>query len=382
MTLFYIDPQSYNNLSMYDYSLLNPISDTHIVYYYNEQYQLPKLPGAEQYSIFNYSSKSGSLSKSWSYTKSIICILYKAIKEHPDIVHIQWIRLWIVDLLFVCLLRCFGIKIVYTAHNILPHNPKRFDRCKYYLYYHIISAIIVHTNNTKIKLAKHFNLKDSKINVIPHGILQNDVDYEVVLERQNVLQQQLGIKSSDIVFSCLGYQYAYKGVDLVAEVWRNTLGFNNSPNVHLLMVGKNRNVDPVVFDSIRDFSNVYILDEQIDDVDFDAYMRMSSVVLLPYKEISQSGLLFTAICAGVPTLVSNIGGLEDPMHYAQIGWSIGEPTYDNLLTAMTHLVGSPDEIRQVRENKEAFELVRSAYSWEKIAETTNQLYIKLSGKNS
>ncbi|MCQ2112655.1 MAG: glycosyltransferase family 4 protein [Bacteroidaceae bacterium] len=225
-------------------------------------------------------------------------------------------------------------------------------------------------------------MKDSKINVIPHGILQNDVDDVAVLDMQKILQQQLSIKLSDIVFSCLGYQYAYKGVDLVADVWRNTPSLCNNPNAHLLMVGKNRNVDASVFDSIKDIPNVYIMDEQIDDVDFEAYMRISSVVLLPYKEISQSGLLFTAICAGVPTLVSNVGGLEDPLQYAQIGWSIGEPTYDNLLSVMTHLIGSPEEIQQVRENKDAFRLVRSVYSWEKIAEKTSQLYMKLSGKNS
>ncbi len=382
MTLFYIDPQSYNNLSMYDYSLLSPINNAHIVYYYNEQYQLPKLPGTEQFSIFNYSSKSGSLSKAWSYTKSIAYILNRAIKERPDVVHIQWIRLWFVDMLFACMLRCIGVKIVYTAHNILPHNPKRFDKCKFYMYYHIMSAVIVHTNNTKVQLVEHFNMKDSKINVIPHGILQNDVDDVAVLDMQKILQQQLSIKLSDIVFSCLGYQYAYKGVDLVADVWRNTPSLCNNPNAHLLMVGKNRNVDASVFDSIKDIPNVYIMDEQIDDVDFEAYMRISSVVLLPYKEISQSGLLFTAICAGVPTLVSNVGGLEDPLQYAQIGWSIGEPTYDNLLSVMTHLIDSPEEIQQVKDNKEAFRLVRSVYSWEKIAEKTSQLYMKLSGKNS
>ena len=375
--VFFIDPQSYNNLSVYDYSLQKNMTDYSVVYFHNMLYECDKHDHVDYRSIFSYSSKKGKLAKVLGYCRSMMSICMAMIKERPDIVHIQWLRLWCLDYLFACLVKLMGIKLVFTAHNVLPHNPKRGDKWKYKLYYRLASAIIVHTRCTRSELINDFGVDETKINVIPHGMLDYQVNSVDVKKRCEELRARHNIKAGDIVFTCLGYQYKYKGVEMIVDVWDNVTELNSNPNIHLLIVGKNRNVDPAVFERLKCYSNAFFLDEQLSNLDFDAYMLLSSVTLLPYITISQSGLMFSALNSNIPILVSNIGGLTDPLQYANVGWNIGAPTYENLKTALLDLVADSGKIDNIVSSKEEFDKIRDVYSWNKISSLTSALYRRL-----
>ena len=75
------------------------------------------------------------------------------------------------------------------------------------------------------------------------------------------------------------------------------------------------------------------------------------MTLLPYRRISQSGVLFTALQLGVPVLVSDVGGLTDPLRYGAVGWSIGEPSVQSLSDAMVYLAEHPTELSNCRKNR-------------------------------
>ena len=174
-----------------------------------------------------------------------------------------------------------------------------------------------------------------------------------------------------MVFSCLGVQKAYKGTSIVIDTWANNTELNTNPDIHLLIVGRSHGID---YTPIIKFSNVYILDQMISDLDFDAYLHLSSVILLPYIKISQSGLLFSAVNQHIPVLVSDVGGLTEPLSYGNIGWNIGAPTKENLQNHMLELVRRPDVIEEIKNNRKEFDKVREVYSWESIGEKTSRLY--------
>lgn len=52
--VFYVDPMSYNNLSIYDCSLLKNIKGYDIYYYGSIHYDRDKLPGINYRLIFRY----------------------------------------------------------------------------------------------------------------------------------------------------------------------------------------------------------------------------------------------------------------------------------------------------------------------------------------
>ena len=73
-------------------------------------------------------------------------------------------------------------------------------------------------------------------------------------------------------------------------------------------------------------------------------------------------------------LVSDVGGLTEPLSYGNIGWNIGTPTKENLQRQMLELVRRPDEIEAIKNNSQEFDKVRKAYDWESIGEKTSSLY--------
>lgn len=371
MRIFYIDPQSYNNLSTYDLSLLKNVHGHDITYYYCDQYQLNELPGNRHKCYFHYNKKNNSIAKGLSYTWSILRIIRDVIVHKPDAIHIQWLRLWYIDYAFALLMHKIGIRLIFTAHNILPHVIKTNDQKHYKKYYELVDDIIVHNNRTRKEMAKLMELDENKIKVIFHGVFHTDMPKFEIEQRANELKKRLDIKPSDIVFSCLGVQKPYKGTQLVVETWAENPELNKNPNLHLLIVGRMHGIDLTPIEHIK---NVYILDKMISDLDFEAFLHLSSVILLPYLRISQSGLLFSSVKHNTPILVSDVGGLTEPLIFGKIGWNIGSPKKENLQNHMLNLIRTPNKIKEIKGNHEEFEKVSTAYSWESIGTQTAQLY--------
>jgi D-inositol-3-phosphate glycosyltransferase len=373
--LFYIDPQSYNNLSLYDKSLLEHVSDCEIHYFHNVKYQLSPISHVQHHACFSYSDLSG-VAKIWSYSLSMMKIVIGAYRLRPKVAHVQWFKFFPVDMLFVTLLHLLHCKVVYTAHNVLPHNPKKRDRFVYGWLYRHADAIIVHTNRSKVELMQLFDINGKKIQVIHHGMLPSATNPDEVHQRSETLQATLHTKEK-IVFASMGYQNSYKGIDLLSQVWTGNPELFNNDHLMLLIVGKVQDVD---VNPLRACRNVHVVDELVSDIDFDAYLSLASVVLLPYRNISQSGVLFTALQRNIPVLVSNAGGLTEPLGIAKVGWCMGAATKDNLEKAILDIIQHPDQLNNVADDVSAFNEVKAKYSWKEIGQQTSRLYSRLSSR--
>ncbi len=365
---FYIDPQSYNNLARYDHCLLSNI-DGEVVYFHNVKYQLGERPCKDSRAVFSYSDKRG-VRKLLSYAQSMCKVAWAVVRERPRVVHVQWFRLFAVDAPFVLLANLLGARVVFTAHNVLPHNPRRGDRRAYAWYYRTVDAIVVHTERSVDELQRLFGVASERIHVIPHGLLPQVDDENAVAQRMRELSANHSLHGK-IVFASLGYQNYYKGIDLIQDVWTAHEALCHGANCRLLVVGKVQNAD---VSRLQQCENAIVVDELVSDTDFEAYLRLATVALLPYRAISQSGVLLTALRAGVPVVVSDVGGLTDPLRYGKVGWCIGEPTAENLANTMLKLVSNPAATTAVSGDSQAFAAVSEAFSWHNIGYKTTQLY--------
>ena len=119
---------SYGNLGVYDFNLINNMKSNKIFFFGNINYDYKKFSNKITTSfIFSYSNKSNNFKKLTSYLSSMIILAKAVFVLKPRTIHIQWIKFWFVDLLFLLLLKIRNINVVYTAHNLLPHNLKKFD---------------------------------------------------------------------------------------------------------------------------------------------------------------------------------------------------------------------------------------------------------------
>ena len=376
MKIFFIDPMSYGSIAQYDRCLLNGVNDSKesfikIEYFCSYLNTFDYNDTIRSHKVFFYNKLPTSILKGFSYILSYLIIIAYAILIRPDCIHIQWIRKPVLDYRFLKLFQKFNIKVIYTAHNVLPHNNDNNNvRFVYSKYYKTVDTIIVHSDTTKKELIDIFNLPSEKIHVIFHGLLPNNLNEEQISNESCIIKRDLNIDNK-IVFSCLGVQSHYKGVDLIVDAWAKNKFLHNNPNIFLIIAGRSKDIN---FSEVSKFSNVHIEDCYLSDERYIAFLRISSATILPYRKISQSGALLTALNERTPVIVSHVGGLPDPLAMADIGWDIGDPTVTNIEKVLVNLSNNPSSMHKKKWDIEEWDKLFKDLSWKEIGRKTLLLY--------
>lgn len=368
--LVYVNPQSYRNLSLYDYSLLKGIENYKVIYCCNKQYDGPELVNIVYLPIFSYRQNMNLIVKIVSYFYSLLKLVSILKTERPDVLHIQWWKQWNLDYLFLALYKKYAKQIVFTAHNLVPHDSKKSMRNKCIKYYNRVDKIIVHDKNSKNELIKDFGIEEKKIGIIAHGILKFTVDEREVESVMNAYREKYQLKSK-LVFATMGGQSPYKGTDLICNAFASSDYLQNNKDLFLIIAGKGNIATQEFADR---FNNVLVADYELSNSEFQAIMRLADVLLLPYRRISQSGVLLTAIQNQIPFAVTPIGGLTEPFEIAHIGWIITSATVDSVKECMESLAYDIGSTKAVKYNQRNWNLVKDKYDWNNISHQTEEFY--------
>jgi glycosyltransferase involved in cell wall biosynthesis len=388
MRVFFIDPQGYGNLGNYDTSLLQQIVQPGVEVRFicnrkilDEEY-INVLNDLNNFSLepfFNYKASSSFLLKILSYSISYVRVAHSIINDRPDLVHIQWMKLPLVDISFVSFLKILGIPVVYTSHNFLPHKQTFLSFFFAKVACQSVNKVIVHSKATKDLLTHHFDCNSNKVCVIPYGKLNPP------LETSRCLQNSQSFKSTSnfrIKFSIIGSIRVDKGILEYLEVW--SCGLKSYKDilsmVELRIVGKwDSGYFSKVSKFIRDNSitGVFVDDRWLSNQDFEKEILDSDVCVLPYLSMSQSASLMTLISYKKPCIVSDVGGLPDPFHVAKIGWIFS--WQEDLRLIVEKAILKP--ILEIRSgwhpSLEEWEAIDKHFSWSKAGQATVSLYKEL-----
>lgn len=365
-TILFVDPMSYHNLALYDYNLLLHIKHKRLIFGCNKKFDL-SIPHTI-YHLFSYQEYT-LLRKILSYVFSMIKILVICEKMKVNLVHFQWLKFPFFDYIIIKILKYRKIKVVYTAHNALPHDSGKKYMWIYKLIYHEVDKVICHTHYAQVQLKYIFSLQNTV--VIPHGLLDlkllqedSDIDLNLISHLEN---------ADGIVFSFLGNISNYKGIDIVVETWLSSNALKKS-NAKLLIAGSG------VIPNIEKLSlceNVLLLNRMLNNNELQFCINHSDFILMPYKEISQSGLLLTVLTNRKKVIVSNLPPLIEPFEFISndLGYILEENTSDNLKAILEQILINRE--KGVLLSEKIFEELSEYYSWEKIGVKTLQLYTNL-----
>lgn len=379
MDVFFIDPQSYHGLEVYDKSLLDNVDENvNILFLCSSLLEAEEVGKGDNIiikKVFNYNSKHGVF-KLLSYCGSLLRIGRLVKKRRPKVIHIQWIRVPYIDLLFYRFIkRCYKVKIVFTAHNVVPHESNSREDKLYGKFYSIVDAIIVHEHRSKELLQKHFGVNPESIAVIRHGVLDLPTEPTLVQKEYDDIVSKHNIPDNAIVFSSLGLQSYYKGVDVLINLWNKHAKEFEDLSCHLILAGSFNGLST---ETINENDNVHVENSYVSNERLMAYMKRTDVALLPYREISQSGLLLTAIASKTPFMVTNVGGISEPLTIADVGWMIPRCDEEIIYEAMLNLAKNKNDILDKKfKNENAWKAVQKAYSWDSIGAKTSELYKSL-----
>lgn len=362
----FVDPQSYSNLEKYDLGVISSFKNINLTFYCSNLLETENINNCRVKKIFNYSRLNNSILKVISYLISLFNILCDLWSFNPNIIHIQWSRIVIVDYLFYGLLKIIfpKAKLVFTAHNIRPHNSTEIHFYFYKIIYKLFDLIIVHDNVTKLKLLGIY--PNLNIKVIRHGLLPlNDLKGSVGQDISNLDCRD------KLSFCFIGRGSHYKGLDLLISAWVKY--FSHLNNTQLIIAGK---IDSTIdISELASISNVKCIDRFVTDFELQYVLNNSDCCILPYRAISQSGVLLTALAAHLPIIVTNEGGLTQPFEVRDdIGIIIPELKESALRIVMENAIHDKKRIKQLKHDSDLWQDIEDYYSWENISRETQNAY--------
>ncbi|OFV83770.1 MAG: hypothetical protein A2W26_08670, partial [Acidobacteria bacterium RBG_16_64_8] len=238
---------------------------------------------------------------SWNFPR-----LLRAIRHNRyDVVHVQWIPLQEKQSIFMSRLRAAcgraSIPLVFTAHNVMPHDSPGANRGMVRKNIDLAHLVIAHTENVADGLRCELGVR-TKITVIPHAPLFIDLH----LPSREDARARLSL-GNDPVLLFQGRIEPYKGIDVLVETW--PLVREVFPTAVLAVVGRSGTEEVrSQLARLAQEPGVRIVDAFVPTALMLDYYAASDVVVFPYKAISQSGALMTAVGLGRPAVVTSIPG--------------------------------------------------------------------------
>jgi beta-1,4-mannosyltransferase len=306
-----------------------------------------------------------------------------AVRGRYDVLHLHWpdallknvsgrrqgLRLVALSVLLLWVRRVRHVPIVWTVHNIAPHNGARGWATKWLrlLLTHCVDHQ-VHLNRltsselrrTSPGLARH------SYSVIPHGTY----DDELHSRDSTALRAAMKLTQDEIVISFLGTISPYKGAHHLARVFSSW----TDEKVRLVVAGA------CAVDTLREElllraaadPRIHLDLTWLTTPQLASYLDLSNVVVFPYTRVLNSGSVMLALSAGRPVIAPRLGSLSEIEEAVGPEWVRlydGELDRDTLsrCVSVPPPAGSPD---------------LSPFSWPAIGQAHRDCYLNLLKRGS
>lgn len=274
------------------------------------------------------------------------------------------------ELLLIKFSKFCGFKIIIIAHDINGFAGTDNKFIKNIIFNKLSDIIIVH-NKYSFNLIKNFLCPSSSQNLftIPHGgyiELFNNSDYSKLTARS-----KLGIDDHKFVILFFGQIKKVKGLDLLL----NSIPLVNK-DILLIIAGKPWKDDfsqynDIIYNlNIEKKINLYI--RYISDYERDIFFKASDLLVLPYREVYQSGVLLMAMSYKLLVLASDIEANSEIISDGENGFLFKNGSSINLASKINFILNLDSDEIKLLVNR-AFEYIKSNHSWKKVAEMYNSI---------
>lgn len=305
----------------------------------------------------------------------------KALWEKFDILHFHWpdgfinppglLKAWQRVFLFALVIiaaKARGAKIVWTVHNIRPHDAwhpllaqafmNGFIRC--------CDGFIFMSEQSRKTFFEEYRLPAEIPNaIIPHGHYRNS--YPAAIER-SFARQQLGLPQEKQLLLSFGMIKPYKNIDALIETFVQA-----QPDNYVLVIAGNTD-SPELATRLQELKganeNVYLFLKFIPDDELHWYFSAADIVILPYKAILNSGALLLALSFSKPVIAPAIGAflsLQQELGTQWINCYANDLQPETLAAAITQL--------QQADRQAVCPLTN--YNWDHLARATLNFYHQL-----
>jgi len=254
-------------------------------------------------------------------------------------------------------------KMVLTCHDPEPHVGERnkliLNIFKLNTLYQLkkVDSIIVH-GNIMVKALDKQSIPVQKIHVIPHGDYQFFTNYPTNYEADNSILFFGRIKPYK------GIQYLIQAESLISKAFTN----------YKIVIAGEGDISEYLKD-IKNNDKFEIINNYINDSQVSALFHKCKLVVLPYIDASQSGIIPIAYAFKKPVVATNVGSISEIVDDEITGFLVPPKNSNALAEAIVKLL-IDDELR-MRMGENGYSKMKNELSWDIISEKTLKIYNQL-----
>jgi D-inositol-3-phosphate glycosyltransferase len=307
----------------------------------------------------------------------------------PRIFHVLWNNKFeLLDrTLLMLYYRLLGKKVVLTLHNVNAGRRDSRDtvlnRLTLKAQYHLADRLFVHTQKMKLELVDEYDVDEGRVTVIPFGI-NNAVPHTSLSPTE--ARRRLGLADSEKTILFFGHIAPYKGLEYLAGAFQRLQ--RRQSDYHLIVAGRPKNCEAYWESILESLSGevrsgqVMVRADFIPDEETEIYFKAADVVVLPYRHIYQSGVLFLSHSFGVPVLAADVGSLKDDIVEGKTGFVFRPEDPDDLAVTIEKYFASELFANLERHRPEIQKYAAEQHSWDTVAQATMNVYAGLLGTTS
>lgn len=224
-----------------------------------------------------------------------------------------------------------------TVHNILPHGRHgAWCRALHQVIYRLPHRLVVHTARMKKDLVEGFGIPESRITVMPHGVDAVPEQFAVPALSETFRILLFGglarYKGADLLLSALAYCPELP-IEITIAGEASDLAYARELEELIAVLGENHKVI---------WKRGFVPESEVA-----GYFESCDAVVLPYRHIDQSGVLFTAFRFGCPVIATDVGAFRDTL-----------PEFAGRIVERIDPQGLAEALREFYRHRRAFDRAR------------------------
>ena len=281
---------------------------------------------------------------------------------------------WLVANAAKALKNAFDIPIVSTIHATeagrnsgIHDDTQRYINDTEWLLTYESTEVIVNSNYMKNHVQGLFGLPFDKINVIPNGI--NLTNFNGI-ERDYDFRRQYAMDNEKIILY-VGRLVYEKGVQHLISAMPKIL--ENYHDAKLIIAGKGGMLDELKGQAEAiGLSNKVYFTGYLNSKQVQKMYKCADVAVFPSTYEPFGIVALEAMLAGVPTVVSDIGGLNEIVDHGVNGMKSYAGNSNSIADSVISLLYDKQLAANV--SKKAKQKVKEEFNWNKIAQNTHYIY--------
>jgi glycosyltransferase involved in cell wall biosynthesis len=308
-----------------------------------------------------------------------------AASAKPRVFHILWnSKVQFIDrTLLMLYYKALGKKTVLTAHNVnqgrRDSNDSLFNRITLRIQYGLVDHVFVHTHKMKEELTQQFGVSYRSVTVISHPINNAFPDTSLT---PHEAKRRLGITRDEKTILFFGRIKPYKGVEHLLAACRQLMV--GDATHRLIIAGEVQRGNDKYLEVLRSAvtselnrGQIILKTQFIPDEDIELYFKCADVLVLPYNEIFQSGVLFLAYSFGLPVIATDVGSFREEIVEGRTGYLCRAADPADMAKAIQVYFAS-DLYRNLDfRRQEIKDYAYVHHSWDAVAELTRNVYAGL-----